>query len=425
MMSSLAETREHYLDEFQKVSRKLPGLESLRRDAADRFGALGLPAGSEETWRFTDITPIVETPFKTVTKPGDPARVAELARGPLQKCQLTFVDGIFAPNMSTVAVPDGVTVAPLPFRDADVSARLGRLAPPDGRAFVALNTAFMRDGAFVRAARGVRFETPIHLLFLSTDRGAPFVTHPRVLIVAEEDARLSIVESYVGLSGVYLSNAVTEISLADGASIDYTKVQRESHQAFHLGALDVRQGRNSVFRSHSIALGASISRNDATAVLAGEGSDTTLNGLFEGTGRQVVDNHTTIDHASPNTTSRELYKGILGGQSRGVFDGRIVVRAAAQKTNAMQASRNLLLSKDALVNTKPQLEILANDVKCKHGATVGQLDENVLFYLRSRGIGLADAKRLLIHAFASEILDQVSVEAVRTQLGGCLFMMTK
>ncbi|HEU4339432.1 MAG TPA: Fe-S cluster assembly protein SufD, partial [Planctomycetota bacterium] len=222
---------------------------------------------------------------------------------------------------------------------------------------------------------------------------------------------------------VYLTNAVTEISMGVNASVDYTKVQRESHQAYHLAALQVRQGRGSVLRSHSIALGAAISRNEAGAELAGEGAEATLNGLFEGTGRQIVDNHTTIDHVAPNTTSRELYKGILGGQSRGVFDGRIIVRPEAQKTNAMQASRNLLLSKDALVNTKPQLEILANDVKCKHGATVGQLDENVLFYLRSRGIGLADARRLLIHAFASEILDQVAVEAVRKQLGGCLFMI--
>jgi Fe-S cluster assembly protein SufD len=420
----LAETRDHYVAEFQKASKSLPGLAPERKAALERFTQLGLPAGSEEEWRFTDITPIVETPFKSVTRPGDPSRVAELAKGLLHGCQLTFVDGLFAPRLSTCNLPGGVTAGPLPFRNREVTERLGRLAPVDGRAFVALNTAFARDGAFVKTERGVRHETPIHLLFLSTDRGSPYVTHPRILIEAAEGSSLSIVESYVGLSGTYLTNAVTEISLGENASVDYTKVQRESHQAYHVAALQVRQARNSVFRAHSIALGAAISRNDAGAELAGEGADATLNGLFEGTGRQVVDNHTTIDHAAPHTTSRELYKGILGGQSRGVFDGRIIVRPAAQKTNAMQASRNLLLSKDALVNTKPQLEILANDVKCKHGATVGQLDENVLFYLRSRGIGLADARRLLIHAFASEILDQVSVEAVRKQLGGCLFMIS-
>ncbi len=422
-MTGLVETRDHYQAEFQKAARGLPGLGSARKAALERFGQIGLPTGSEEAWRFTDITPILETPFRSVTRPGDPSRVADLARGPLQKCQLTFVDGLFAPRLSNVELPAGVTAGPIPFRDREIAERLGKVAPVDGRAFVALNTAFARDGAFVRAAKGTKFETPIHLLFLSTDRGAPFVTHPRILVEAEEGARLSIVESFVGLSGVYLTNAVTEVTLGDHATLDYTKVQRESHQAYHVAAVQVRQGRGAVLRSHSIALGAAISRNDLGTELAGEGAEATLNGLFEGTGRQVVDNHTAIDHVSPHTTSRELYKGILGGASRGVFDGRIVVRPEAQKTNAMQASRNLLLSKDALVNSKPQLEILANDVKCKHGATVGQLDENVLFYLRSRGIGLAEARRLLIHAFASEILDQVSVEPVRKQLGGCLFMM--
>ena len=422
-MTGVLEIRDHFQSEFDRAARKLPGFGAVRKAAMERFAALGLPTGSEESWRFTDITPIAETPFKPVTRPGDPARVADLAHGPLQACQIAFVDGQHAPRLSKAELPAGVTVEPLPFRNADLEPYLAKVAPLDGRAFTALNTAFMRDGAYIRVGKGVRFGTPIHILFLSTDRGAPYVTHPRVLIVAEEGAHVSIVESFVGISGVYLTNAVNEISIADGATVEYTRVQRESHHAYHVAALQVRQARQSVFKSHSIALGAAISRMDTGTELAGEGAEATLNGLFEGTGRQIVDNHTFIDHVSPHTTSRELYKGILGGQSHGVFDGRIVVRAAAQKTNAVQASRNLLLSKEAIVNTKPQLEILANDVKCKHGATIGQLDEDVLFYLRSRGIGLADAKRLLVHAFAGEILDQVSVEAVRTQLGGCLFMM--
>ena len=422
-MTGVLELRDHFQSEFDRASRKLPGFGSARKAAMERFAALGLPTGAEESWRFTDITPIAETPFKPVARPGDPSRVADLARGPLQACQIAFVDGLHAPRLSKLELPAGVTVEPIPFRNAAIDAYLTKLAPVDGRAFTALNTAFMRDGAYVRVAKGVRFDTPIHLLFLSTDRGAPYVTHPRVLVVVEEGARVSLVESFVGISGVYLTNAVTEVAVGDGAHVEHTKVQRESHQAYHVAALQVRQGRQSVFKSHSIALGAAISRMDTGTELAGEGAEVTLNGLFEGTGRQIVDNHTTIDHVSPHTTSRELFKGILGGQAHGVFDGRIVVRAGAQKTNAMQASRNLLLSKEAIVNTKPQLEILANDVKCKHGATIGQLDDDVLFYLRSRGIGLADARRLLVHAFAGEILDQVAVEAVRTQLGGCLFMM--
>jgi Fe-S cluster assembly protein SufD len=422
-MTQAVETRDLYLSEFERTARELPGYRSVRQAAIGRFADLGFPTGREEEWRFTDTTPIAETPFEFVQARSDASRVKDLAHGPLQGCQLTFVDGAYTPELSRAQVPPGATVGRLSFQDPAVEAHLARLAPVDGRAFTALNTAFMRDGAFVRLGKGVRLETPVHLLFLSTHRTPAFVTFPRILIVAEEGSRASIVESFVGVSGTYLTAPVTEIVLGEGATLDHTKVQRESHDAFHVAAVQVRQGRKSVYTSHSISLGAAISRTDAGAALDGEGAEVTLNGLFEGTGRQVVDHHTTIDHVRPHTTSRELFKGILGGKSRGVFDGRIVVRAGAQKTNAMQASKNLLLSKEALVHTKPQLEILANDVKCKHGATIGQLDDDVLFYLRSRGIGLAEARRLLVHAFASEILDQVAVESVRAQLGGCLFMM--
>jgi len=422
-MTQAVETRDLYLSEFERTAGELPGFRAVRQAAIGRFADLGFPTGREEEWRFTDVTPVAETPFEFVSGRGDISRVKDLARGPLQGCQLTFVDGVYAAELSRVQLPPGATVSRLPFQDPAVEAHLARLAPVEGRVFTALNTAFMRDGAFVRLAKGVRLEAPIHLLFLATNRSPAFVAFPRILIVAEEGSRASIVESFVGISGTYLTDVVTEVILGEGATLDHTKVQRESHDAYHVAALQVRQGRQSVFTSHSIALGAAISRTDAGATLDGEGAEVTLNGLFEGTGRQVVDHHTTIDHARPHTTSRELFKGILGGKSRGVFDGRIVVRAGAQKTNAMQASKNLLLSKEALVHTKPQLEILANDVKCKHGATIGQLDDDVLFYMRSRGIGLAEARRLLIHAFASEILDRVSVEAVRSQIGGCLFMM--
>jgi len=423
-MTQAVETRDLYLSEFERRARELPGFGKVRKAAIGRFADLGFPTGREEEWRFTDVTPVAETPFEFVSGRGDPSRVKDLARGPLQACQLTFVDGIYAPELSRVQLPPGATVARLPFQDPAVEVHLTRLAPAEGRPFTALNTAFMRDGAFVRLSKGVQLETPVHLLFLATNRSPAFVTFPRILIVAEEGSRGSIVESFVGVSGTYWTDAVTEVVLGEGARIDHTKVQRESHDAFHVAALQVRQGRQSTFTSHSIALGAAISRTDAGATLDGEGAEVTLNGLFEGTGGQVVDHHTTIDHAKPHTTSHELFKGILGGKSRGVFDGKIVVRAGAQKTNAMQSSKNLLLSKEALVHTKPQLEIHANDVKCKHGATIGQLDDAVLFYMRSRGIGLAEARRLLIHAFASEILDQVTVKEVQTQLGGCLFMMT-
>jgi len=386
--------------------RQFTGGNGLRRRAIERFAALGFPTGREEAWRFTDVTPIAETAFG----PADGADLAPLepfAHGPLAACQLAFVNGRFAPALSS-ALPPGVTrTEPDP---ADIGSG----------AFAALNTALFRDGAFLRIAG--RIERPIHLLFLSAGDG--FAAHPRVRIAADAGAQATIVESYLGpLGGAYLTNAVTEITLGDGAILDWTKVQRESPKAYHVATVAARQARASAFTSHSISLGAAIARNDISAVLDGEGAECTLNGLFEATGSQLVDHHTSIDHAKPHGTSRELYKGILNGKARGVFDGKIVVRPDAQKTNAMQTNRNLLLSKEALVNTKPQLEIFANDVKCRHGATIGQLDGDMLFYMRSRGIDAADARRLLVHAFASEIIDEVKVEAIRAQLGGCLNLL--
>ena len=245
-----------------------------------------------------------------------------------------------------------------------------------------------------------------------------------MLIVAEEGAGAAVVQSWLGPAvGSYFTNAVTEVVLGDGAALELTKVRRESREAFHVESLQVAQGRGSGFTHHSISLGARLSRNDIGSVLAGEGAECSLLGLYEVAQEQHVDHHTTIDHAKPNGTSRELYKGVLDGKSRAVFDGRIVVRPGAQKTNAIQSNKNLLLSKEALVHTKPQLEIFANDVKCKHGATIGQLDEAMLFYMRSRGIGAEEARRLLIHAFASEIIDTVKNPAVRSQIGGCLGLL--
>jgi Fe-S cluster assembly protein SufD len=412
-MTAVAENLDFLLAEFRKVPPS-----NARREAFDRFAAVGFPTGDEEEWRFTDLSPLAEVPFKLAAGTPNPNQFAAVARGPLKACQLAFVDGRPAPAFTALALPKGVTVAPL---SAGLPERLGRLAPIEQGAFAALNAAFYADGAYVRIPRGMKVETPIHLLFLSGLHGEPYMTHPRVLVVAEENARATIVESYLGpAGGVYFTNAVTEVAAAEGAALDYYKVQRESLDAFHVARFQARLERSASLTHHSISLGARIARNDLGVVLDGEGAEGTLNGLYEVAGAQLVDHHTTIDHAKPHGTSRELYKGILDGRARGVFDGRIVVRADAQKTNAMQTNKNLLLSKEALVNTKPQLEINANDVKCKHGATIGQLDQDVLFYLRSRGIGLAEARRLLVHAFASEIVDEVKLDAVRAQLGGCL-----
>ncbi|HXG63219.1 MAG TPA: Fe-S cluster assembly protein SufD [Planctomycetota bacterium] len=424
MTARTMDVRDPYVTEFERAVRSLPGAAAFRRRGLERFRERGFPEPTAEAWRFTDLTPLLETSFRAASGTANPAQFAGLARGPLRGCQIAFVDGRYAPAFSLLELPPGVRVSSLAavLRDDPrrVEPWLGSLVGPDGEAFPALNAAFFSDGVFLFLPRGVEFPRPIHILFLSSLHGEAYMTHPRVLVVAEENARASIVESHLGpAGGTYLSNSVVEIVLGADAALDYTKVQRESHDAFHVQAMRARLERGAQFVHRSISLGARLARNDFEIVLDGEGSEVDLLGLYEVAGRQLADHHTSIDHVRPHAVSRELYKGILDGRSRGVFDGRIVVRPGAQKTSALQTNKNLLLSREALVHTKPQLEIFANDVKCKHGATIGQLDEDVLFYLRSRGIALAEARRLLVHAFASEIIDSIRDEAVRAQVGGC------
>jgi Fe-S cluster assembly protein SufD len=424
MSAQITARRNLYVAEFERNSRSLLGFSALRRKAIDRFASLGFPTPREEAWRFTDVGPIAEVPFRPAGGTANPAQFSGLAKGALKACQIAFVDGRYAPSFTSLDLPTGVRVSSLSAVLRDDPKRLepwlARGASFEAGPFAALNTAFMSEGAYIFIPHGTVLETPIHLLFLSSLHGEPYVTYPRLLVVAEEDTRVSLVTSFLGpAGGSYFTNAVTEIFLGEHAVLDLTKVQRESHEAFHFETLQVREGRGASFTHHSISLGGRLARNDFGVSLEGEGADCSLFGLYEVAGPQHVDHHTTIDHLKPRGTSRELYKGVLDGLARAVFDGRILVRRDAQKTSAYQTNKNLLLSKDALVNTKPQLEIFANDVKCKHGATIGQLDEAMLFYMRSRGIGLAEARRLLIHAFASEIIDTVKVPAVRTQIGGC------
>lgn len=425
-MAEILTGTESYAAEFERLGRSLPGFRELRARAIGRFKALGFPTGREEAWRFTDTTPVAETSFRPAGGTANPSQFSGLAKGPLRECQVAFLDGRFSPAFTQlpVGIEAESLAAVLAESPARAESRLGRLAAFEDSPFAALNTAFFQDGAFVRLARGTVLDRPLHLLFLSSFHGDPYVTHPRLLIAVEEGARATIVASFLGpAGGAYLTNAVTELDLGDGAAVDFVKVQRESRSAFHFETFAARLGRDAVLAHHSISLGARLARNDVSTVLAGEGAECSLFGLYEVSGGQLADHHTSIDHAAPRGTSRELYKGILDGRSRAVFDGRILVRPAAQKTNAIQTNKNLLLSREALVHTKPQLEILANDVKCKHGATIGQLDQDMLFYMRSRGIGEAEARRLLVHAFASEIVDQVRVDDVRAQVGGCLGLM--
>jgi Fe-S cluster assembly protein SufD len=300
-----------------------------------------------------------------------------------------------------------------------VEPHLARHAGYQDHPFVALNTAFLQDGAFVSIPRGKAVERPIHLLFVSTHdrRGTATVSHPRNLILAGDDSQAMVIESYIGLNNaLYFTNAVTEIVAGENAVVAHYKLQRESEEAFHISTVQASLSHNSNFSSHSIDLGGALVRNDVNAVLDGKGIECTLDGLYMVAGRQHVDNHTRIDHVKPHCSSRELYKGVLGGRSKGVFNGKIYVHKDAQKTDAKQTNKNLLLSEDAVINTKPQLEIYADDVKCTHGTTIGQLDQEAIFYLRSRGIDLEAARGLLTYAFASEMIGRIKVEPVRAQL---------
>jgi Fe-S cluster assembly protein SufD len=398
----------------------LPG---LRRTAMEQFVRAGFPTPRDEEWRFTPVAPIAQAEFAPAAPVMvDSAVLTPYRFGHAEWPQLVFVNGKLAPEHSRVPpLPSGVRVeslaAALATEPGVVEPHLSRYARPDVSAFSALNTAFMRDGGFVYVPAGVVLETPVHLLFVSTP-GSPGATHPRNLIVVERGARASIVESYVGLEGAGASftNAVTEVFSGEDAWTEHTRLQRESEQAYHIGLTHVAQARGSHYRSFTLAVGAAISRHNLHVQLTAPGIETLMYGLYLARGEQVVDNHTAIFHDHPNCNSWEVYKGILEGRARAVFNGKVFVKPEAQKTDAKQTNRNLLLSPDAKVDTKPQLEIFADDVKCTHGATVGYLDPGAQFYLRSRGIPLDAARRLLTYAFAAEVVNEVALEPVRTEL---------
>jgi Fe-S cluster assembly protein SufD len=386
-------------------------LVEIRRDAMERLTEIGFPTMRQEEWKYTNVAPILKTAFVSAPEAG-PRRVEE----PREGTQLVFVNGHHAPDLSSTP-RDGVQVGSL----RQLLATEPELARPhlakiarDGNAFAAANAAFLEDGAFVRIPKGAAVPEPIHLVFLSEPVFGPTMSHLRNLIVSEPGSQASVVETYIGTAGeLYFTNAVTEVALGDGAILDHYKLERESTSAYHVATMEVLQDRDSRLTSHSMTFGGALVRNDLNVRLAAEGADCTLNGLFVGSGNQHLDNHTLIDHAKPHGTSRELYKGIMDGKSRGVFHGKIIVRPDAQKTDAMQTNKNLLLSKEALVNSTPALEIFADDVKCRHGSTIGQLDAGALFYLRSRGIGEREARDLLVYAFASDVSSRIRIAPLR------------
>jgi Fe-S cluster assembly protein SufD len=402
-------------------------LDDLRSRGAARFAALGIPTVRDEEWRFTNVAPIGGIDFRPAGQiSGTADRLTGFAYTDAP-VRLVVVNGRFDTTLSrTKGLPQGVhagSLAAAMTDDTDVVQRyFGQLADFAGRGFTALNTAFVQDGAFIHLPDGVAVDTPIHIVFVSGADGSTVMAHPRTLVVAGANAHARIIESYIGAKGeVYLTNAVSEIFVGENASVDHYKVQEESLDAFHIGSLHIHTSRSSRFSSHSFALGGRLVRNDAFAILDGEGGDCTLNGLYLADRDRLVDNHTSIDHAKPHCGSHEVYKGILGGTSRAVFNGKIIVRQDAQKTDAKQTNRALLLTDGATINTKPQLEIFADDVKCTHGAAIGQLDEDAIFYLRARGLTFADARDMLIHAFAGQVLDGVQIEPLREALEAKLF----
>ncbi|MGH9869105.1 MAG: Fe-S cluster assembly protein SufD [Candidatus Polarisedimenticolia bacterium] len=421
-----ADPAQRYVASFER--RRTAGaepawLDQVRKDALASFAEQGFPTTKEEAWRYTSVAALARTPFEAAPQGAraeelDAPELERLLLGDWDACRVVFVNGRHAPILSRGA---GALVEPLGAAirrdEAALRGHLTQVAGPLDNPFTALNTALFEDGALVRIPRGTALPGPLHIVFVTTSDGAPLVTYPRCLVVAEAGSQAALVESYVGAPAtVSFTNTVTEIQVDEGATVEHTRVQRESPGVSHIGALHARLARNATLVSHAITLGASLSRIDVRAELAGTGADVTLNGLYVLSGSQHADHHTLVDHVAPHGTSRELYKGVLDGQSRGVFDGTIVVRQDAQKTDSRQENRNLILSGEALVDSKPTLRIHADDVKCSHAATIGQMDENAMFYLRTRALDPGAARQLLIHAFVVDVLSRLRVVPLRAAL---------
>jgi len=429
----MAHALDSYAAERDRIARLLntaDGFARLRDEAWRQFVTMGFPTTQQEEWRLTSVAPIADGGFVLAEPPEspvlsmdiDPFRVADAA------AELVFVDGHLVPSLSrSIGLPRDAHVESLASAMAARRERLGlhlaRAASFEGQPFVALNAAFLDDGAWIELPAGSVLEQPLHLLFVASGGagGRSLMTHPRVVVILGENSQASVVETFAGCDGArYFTNVVTDIVVGENARLEHYTLQYEGNQGHHVGAIHVRAERHARYASHSISLGGVLVRNDLVAVLDGEGVECTLNGLYAADAERLVDNHTTIDHVRPHCSSREMYRGILADRARGVFNGKIIVRPDAQKTDAKQTNRALLLSEDARINTKPQLEIFANDVKCTHGAAVGQLDEEALFYLRSRGLGERTARRLLTHAFAADVLNRMPLESVRAMVDGRL-----
>ena len=427
-MNEIKEIKNWYLKNYELFENSLNGdrfsaISNLRKQAYNKFSELDFPTTKDEEWKYTSIAPLLKHNF-----------VPSLDKKILNQNQINkflfdgfenvvvVVNGHYSDELSsTNKIPDDVEVKSIAETISSnsplVEKHFGKYADFSNHIFTSLSTAFTKDGVLIHIPEGKIVEKPIHILFITSSENQKFLIQPRNLFVAEKNSQATIVEHFVNInSGVYFTNTVTEIVVGENAVIDHLRLQEESKSSYHISRMDVDLERASNFASHFISLGASLARNDFNARFNDEGGECTLNGLFLTEDNQLFDVHTLIDHAKPHCNSHEHYKGILNHASRGVFNGKVIVRPDAQKTNAFQENNNIILSNEALVNTKPQLEIFADDVKCSHGATIGQLDKDAMFYLKSRGLGEEAARAILIHAFASDVIQSVKVDAIRNYI---------
>ena len=408
----------------QLPASPLDRINQLRSNAVNRVNSLNLPTKHDEDWRFTDISPLTKISFQPVQE-ASPLKNSHVEQFYLTEAvtRLVFIDGIYAPNLSTqIAEPfekSGVVVSSLAAASSEnlaaIESHLGSQTELQDNIFAALNTSFLHEGALIIVPRNISVEMPIHLLFIATQKEVS--SHPRCLLIAEPNSRVTVIEDYVTLGEeTYITNTVAEFVLADSAHVNHVRIQRDSKEAFHIANCSVSLAQNSNYQSVSIAFGARISRYNLNVLLKGEGAECTADGLALISNRQLADTHACIDHIKPHCTSHQLHKCIIDDAAHAVFNGKIIVRPDAQLTNSTQSNRNLLLTSKARIDTKPQLEIFADDVKCAHGATIGQLDNEEIFYLKSRGLSEVTARDLLTYAFGAEVIERIPVASLKLRL---------
>lgn len=428
-MENKTDIKQYFINQFDEFEKSLNGektteFHQLRKSAISNFQELSFPTQKDEEWKYTNISSLLKHNFL-------PAKSKEIVSSEiinqflfdrLEHSLLVFVNGIYSPELSRITdLPKGVQVGSIAEAIKNnnplIKKHLGNYSKDENYFFTTLSSAFIKDGAFVYVPDGKVVEDPLHIILYTKSTDSKIFTQPRNLFIAGKNSQVSIIEHYLSdEENIYLTNAVTEIFADENAIVDHIKLQEESKKAFHIARMDVDQERNSNFSSHLISCGAEISRNDFNTRFNAEGSESMLNGLFMIDGEQLFDAHTMIDHTKPHCNSHEHYKGILQDKAKGVFNGKVMVRQDAQKTNAFQQNNTILLSDDAVMNTKPQLEIFADDVKCSHGATIGKLNDEAKFYLKSRGIGEDAATAILIHAFASDVITSIKIPALRDYL---------